>query len=89
MNERARKTLAKWLLLASLIASALAAGMVFVAVMSCLVHCQRGLSPHRIIAVVLLAIAVLSIISCAMNFVFRVWKHGWKGLNGWEKAAAF
>jgi hypothetical protein len=89
LNEQARKTLAKWLLLASLIASALAAGMIFVAVVSCLVHCQRGLSPHRVVALVLLAIAVLSIISCALNFLVSVWKHGWKGLNGWEKAAAY
>lgn len=86
---RKRTALARTLLLTSLIGMALTAGLVFVSSMACLMGCNGHLLWERIVAILVVSVTILANAGCVVNFLFRLFKHGWKGLGGWEKAVLY
>jgi hypothetical protein len=90
LSDRRRIVLARTLLLASLIGAALLAGAAYVMVMACMAGgCGRSSMENRIFAWALISITLLTMASCVVNFLFRLFKHGWRDLGVWEKSVAY
>lgn len=86
---RARKCVAMTLPMTAIAAAAYAARLVYISVMSCLVSCgPANLQPLPEL-LISAAIALVAGIAGVANFLFRLWKHGWSGLNRWEKSVAY